>query len=112
MQHKNQYSFVSFILVLILISLACGSAQPTPTQLPTATVTVVPSQTPKPSPTSRPTKTPNLAATQRVDDLNAVAQDYFDNGYLTTPNGKFTELDDFVEEWAQLGWYQWWELES
>jgi hypothetical protein len=102
---------VSFILMLVLVSLACGSAQPTPTQVSTATVTVMPSQTPRPSPTPRPTKTPNLAATQRADELNAVAQDYFEKGYLTTPNGKFTELDDFVEEWAQLGWYQWWVLD-
>jgi hypothetical protein len=79
--------------------------------VPTATVTIVPSQTPKPSPTPQPTKTPNLAATQRVDELNAVAQDYFEKGYLTTPKGKFTELDDFEEDWAQLGSYQWWELD-
>ena len=107
MKSNKQYPFVSFMMVLIVVSLACGSAQPTPTQAPTATVTVVPSQTPKPSPTPRPTKTPNLAATQHIDDLNAVAQDYFAKGYLSTSNGKFTELDDFKEEWAQLGWYSW-----
>ncbi len=110
MRYKKQYPLLSFVLVLILVSLACGTAQPTPTQVPTATVTIVPSQTPKPSPTPQPTKTPNLAATQRVDELNAVAQDYFEKGYLTSPNGKFTELDDFQEEWAQLGWYNWWIL--
>lgn len=110
MQYKKQYSFVSFFLLLVLVSLACGSAQATPTQVSTATITVVPSQTPRPFPTPRPTKTPNLEATQRADELNAVVQDYFEKGYLTTPNGKLTELDDFVEEWAQLGWYQWWTL--
>ena len=107
MQPKNQNSFVSFILVLILISLACGSAQPTPTQASTATATVVPSKTPRPSATPRPTQTPNLAATQHVDELNAEAQDYFEKGYLTTANGKFTELEDYFKEWAQLGWYSW-----
>ena len=107
MQHKSQYSFVSFLLALILVSLACGSAQPTPTQAPTATVTIVPSKTPKPSATPRPTKTPNLAATQHADKLNAEAQAYFEKGYLTTPDGKFIEYDNFLEETAHLTSYSW-----
>ncbi len=111
MQYKSKYPFVSFMLLLILVTLACGSAQPQATPEPTATVTVVPSKTPRPTATPRPTKTPNLAATQRVEDLNSVALDYFEKGYLNTSSGKFTELDDFQEEWAQLGWYNWWILD-
>ncbi|MCE9644850.1 MAG: hypothetical protein K8S20_02535 [Chloroflexi bacterium] len=109
MQRKNQYPLTTLILVLVLVSLACG-AQPTPE--PTATATVVPSKTPRPSATPRPTITPNLAATQRMTDLNAEAQSYFDKGYLMTAKGRFTELDDFNEEWAQLGWYNWWILDN
>jgi hypothetical protein len=45
-----------------------------------------------------------------MDDLQAEAQSYYDKGYLETADGKFMEYDDFDEEWAQLGWYQWWTL--
>jgi hypothetical protein len=33
-----------------------------------------------------------------------------DAGYLTTADGKFYKLDDFSEEWAQLGWYWRWPI--
>jgi hypothetical protein len=45
-----------------------------------------------------------------MDELNAEAQAYFEKGYLATDQGRFRELDDFKEEWAQLGWYSWWLL--
>jgi hypothetical protein len=64
-------------------------------------------QHPPASPTPRPTKTPNLAATQHFERLNAEVQEYFDKGYLTTTDGRFRELEDFSYDWAQLGWYQW-----
>jgi len=48
-----------------------------------------------------------LAATQRADELNAEAKAFFDKGYLAQPDGKFTELDDFSYDWAQMGWYNW-----
>jgi hypothetical protein len=51
-----------------------------------------------------------LTATQKYEGFNAEAQKYFDLGYLSSPDGKFTELDDFREDWAQLGWYRRWEL--
>lgn len=111
MLRKIQLPFVSFIFVLMLVSLACGAAQPTPvptsTAMPTATETAIPTDTPRPSPTPRPTKTPNLAATEHAEDLNAQVQDYFDKGYLATTDGRFRELEDFDYEWAQMGWYNW-----
>lgn len=109
MQQRNLNAIVSFISALILISLACGTAQPTPTSTPepTATNTAVPTNTPVPSPTPRPTQTPDLAATQRAEERNAEVQAYFDKGYLATTNGRVRELDDFSYEWAQLGWYNW-----
>jgi hypothetical protein len=103
---------MSFILVLIVISLACSTSQatsaPTDTAEPTATATITstPTRTPRPSPTPRPTKTPNFAATERAEELNAEVQNYFDKGYLSTTEGRFRELDDFSYEWAQLHYYR------
>ena len=45
-----------------------------------------------------------------MSDLQAEAQDYFDQGYISSVDGKFVEYDDFKEEWAQLGWYRTWRL--
>ena len=114
MQRKSIHAFMSFLFIFLSISLACASSQPTPvptntaeqtatttaTQAPTATRTL------RPTPTPRPTQTPNLAATQRAEELNAKVQDYFGKGYLTTIEGRFRELDDFSFDWAQLGWYR------
>ena len=112
MHRKPLHTLMSFIFVLIVVSLGCSTFRtaPTPTNTPepTATETASPTatQTPRPSPTPRPTKTPNLAATERAEELNAEVQDYFDKGYLTTTEGTFRELDDFSYDWAQLGWYR------
>lgn len=111
MHHKPLHTLMSFALVLIVVSLACATSQPTPvptnTALPTSTETLVPTNTPRPSPTPRPTQTPNMAATERVEELNAEVQDYFDKGYLATTDGRFRELEDFSYDWAQMGWYNW-----
>ena len=115
MQRKTQLPFVSFISVIVLVSLACSTSgtAPTPTNTntpePTDTPTAVPTstKTPRPSPTPRPTRTPNLAATERAKELNAEAQSYFDKGYLATTDGKFQELEDFSYDWARLGYYNW-----
>ena len=116
MQEKNRNVVTLYISVLILISHACGTAQPTPTNTPEPTVTntAIPTITitPTPSPTPRPTQTPNLAATQRAEELNAEVQTYFEQGYLTTTNGRVKELTDFSYEWAQLGYYNWLPLEE
>lgn len=108
MERKKPTPILFSILVLILVSLACGTAQPTPTSTPEPTVTnsAVPTNTPRPSPTPQPTPTPNLAATQRAEELNAEVQTYFDKGYLATTNGRFKELGDFSYDWAQLGSYR------
>ena len=109
MQQKNLNALILFISALILLSLACGNAQPVPTSTPepTTATTAIPTNTPRPSPTPSPTQTPNLAATQRTEGLNAEVQAYFDKGYLTTTDGSFRELEDFSYDWAQLGWYNW-----
>jgi hypothetical protein len=47
-----------------------------------------------------------VSATERVEALSAEVQAYFDNGYLATNDGDFTELEDFTYDWARLGGYQ------
>lgn len=111
MQSKS-LSLVFAISGLVLISLACAALQPAPAPVPTstpepmATITVTPTNTADPSPTPRPTQTPNLGATQRAEQLNVELQRYYEKGYLATTRGRFKQLDDFSDEWAQLGWYK------
>ena len=116
MHRKTVRPTLSFLIILLLfLSSACSTfAPPVPTSTstlqPTATNTTVPTKTAIPTSTPRPTTTPNLAATQHMSDLQAEAQSYFDQGYLASADGRFMEHDDFKEEWAQLGWYSWWDL--
>jgi hypothetical protein len=111
-------SILSSLLVFVFVLSACSSLASAPTEVPTdtpaptATITLTPTNTPRPSPTPRPTKTPDLAATQKYDAFNAEAQKYFDLGYLSSADGRFTEIDDFEYEWAQLYWYQWFPLDE
>ena len=111
MQRKLPHPLLSFVFILIVVSLACSTTQPTPTipPQPTATPTqaATPTNTLRPSPTPRPTRTPNLAATQNAAELNAEVKAYYDKGYLATTDGRFVMLDDFSYDWAQLGWYNW-----
>jgi hypothetical protein len=112
MRCKHSNPTIGFILILILVSLGCAFVQPasdlsTSTPESTTTSTVVSTNTPRPSATPRPTRTPNLVATQHAEEMNAEVQAYFDKGYLATTDGTFKELDDFQDDWAQLGWYNW-----
>src|SRR5918993_1224827 len=112
MQPQKPSPVLMFVSILMFVSLACSTsaaAEPTSTSTPnpTATITTTPTKTPKPTTTPRPTRTPNLAATERMDKLNVEAKSYFDLGYLESTVGKFTEYDDYKDEWAQLGYYQW-----
>ncbi|RPI92990.1 MAG: hypothetical protein EHM40_11300 [Chloroflexi bacterium] len=109
MQRQAQIPMVSSVFSLILVSLACATLQPTPTITPepTATFTASPTatQTRRPSPTPRPTRTPNLAATQQAEGLQADVQAYHAKGYLTTTAGEFIDYDDFDEECdSYCGW--------
>lgn len=113
MLRKTPGHILRLILLVILILSACSTFSPPPTPTNTAeptatsTNTVVPTETLVPTSTPRPTSTPNIAATQHMDDLQAEAQAFFDQGYLETADGRFREYDDFEVEWAQLSWYQW-----
>lgn len=120
MQAKRLNPLFFFLLVLVVVSLACGTAAPQSTSTPaqtntpasTATDTVTPTNTPRPSPTPRPTKTPNLAATQKYETYNAETQKYYELGYMAVNKGDVEEIDDFYYEWAQLNWYSWLPLEK
>ena len=113
MYRNTMRVLISFFSMLMLASFACATSQPasahvnTPEPSATGTVVSTATQTARPSPTPRPTQTPNLAATERAESLNAEVQQYFDQGYLTTTEGRVRELEDFHYEWAQLGYYNW-----
>ena len=108
MSRKTINLFTLFISVFILISLACTGSQSnlTSTPQPTSTIIATSTNTPRPSPTPRPTFTPDIAATQHVNDLFAEVQNYYDKGYLTTTEGRIVEFGDFSYDWAQLGSYK------
>jgi len=105
--------FLSLFLLLSLTGLACGLSGGNVTPTPTVTATEAPPEatatnTPKPTSTPRPSPTPNVAATQKTADFNLLLSDYKEKGYVTTTEGDIYEPDPFKEDWAQLGWYQWW----
>ena len=116
MPRKSTRPALSIIVIwMLLFSSACSMfAPPVPTSTstpkPTATNTSVPTNTAVPTATPRPTRTPDLSATQHMSELQAEAQSYFEQGYIKSANGRFMEYKDFEEEWAQLGWYSWWNL--
>jgi hypothetical protein len=120
MKIRKASALLSVVLTLSFVLSACGMSvakststpASTNTLQPTATITPTATNTPRPSPTPRPTKTPNLAATARIDAFNADTQAYFDKGYIKTIDGKIKEVDDFSYDWAQLGWYNWQQLNT
>jgi hypothetical protein len=103
---NSKSSVIFAILILVSVALACGGGQPEPTSVP-------PTDTPGPEPTTRPTSTPrptptlDVAATQYWEERLAEVQSYYDQGFISTTEGGFTEYDDFKQDWAQIGWYNW-----
>jgi hypothetical protein len=41
-----------------------------------------------------------------LDQWNLDTQHFYDLGYLSTTDGKYRNLPDHAEEWAQLNWYR------
>lgn len=115
MQKKSTALTLSIrLLILLLVLCACSIFTPAPTPAntpkPTATNTPTPTITPTFTATPRPTATPNLAATQKYAEFNKEVQSYFDSGYLASRDGTIKQIDDFADDWAQIGWYQWYPL--
>src|SRR5687767_7357807 len=100
MRSRNFSPICTTVLLLIITSLACGqsgnaASTETATEPPqTATKTL------KPTSTSRPSPTPDIAATQRADEFNSFLQEFGDKGYVSTTEGESLEMDPFKEEWA------------
>ena len=104
------------LIALLLVSLACAflaPAAPTPVQTPTVppatnTPPPTPTKTVRPTSTSRPTATPDVLATEIYDNLFLQVQKFKDEGIIPSTSGNYIELDDFREEFAQIGWLQYW----
>ena len=103
------------VLFLALALTACSMGAPAPTAtptmvpatetpIPTATATVIPTDTPT------PTATPDVAATQQAEKLQALLVELKDNGYIDTTDGSVTQLDDFKKDWSDIAHYNWWNI--
>lgn len=98
---------VSFVIIILFLSLACESIAPYSGSVSTDTPKPQPTRTIRPTTTPKPTATPNLSATQTADELNSVLELFAGKGYLESKTGEFGEIEPFDGNWAQLGWYQW-----
>lgn len=101
----------TFNLLSIAALTACSasfapSATPTPTasSAPAATATTTATPTKTPLPTSTPNATATVLAQAREDMMNGL----FSDGYITWQNGKHFHLDDFTENWAEIGYFNQW----
>lgn len=120
---------VLILVVLTLIfSLSCYILKPdTPEEEPeenkantvqqtmtavSAEMMAAPTRTPKPTSTPEPTITPDVVATQLYEDFYLTLQKFEEKGYVETIEGDIVEYAPFEEEWAQLGWYQWWDFDE
>ena len=100
-----------FGLLFLLLFQGCSgttfgaTAVPSATSTPaaTATSTLTPTRTPE------PTWTPNPTATVLAEARNKMMEGYFNDGYISWQNGQYYHLNDFSQDWAQIGWYRWWE---
>lgn len=101
-----------FCLLLLFILSACGKTPEvvlTPTntlELPTLTFTSVPIPTETPTPTITPT--PTVEPTKQSAKMEELLQDLKTKGLITTVKGSYHRVPDFKEDWAQIGYYQYW----
>ena len=117
---NNAFSPVKLAMIVMALAIvACSVGAPAPTATPVPTNTPVPpTDTPVPTaapPTDTPvppTATPNAAATQRSEEIMSVLTGFLDDGFIDTTEGEAELLDDFKQEWAQLGWYKWWPVDG
>ena len=47
-------------------------------------------------------------ATAQVQGMYDAVQQLASEGLLEKTEGTYTQIEDFNETWAQIGWYQWW----
>ena len=109
---NKTFSRLMTITLVFFIS-ACSMGAPAPTATLTATNTPVPptataTATRSPTLTPRPTRTPNLSATQKVEGFLVSLQEYYDLGYISTMDGTYKSLGNLeVESPEFAGYYQW-----
>jgi hypothetical protein len=106
---KNSSNRFFYPLLLVLFSLlACAIVAPatsTPTVPPaTNTPLPTPTKTVQPTFTPRPTATPNIVATEIYDNLFSKVQMFKDEGFIPSTSGTYIQLDDFREDFAQIGY--------
>ncbi|MFZ5911731.1 MAG: hypothetical protein ACOYYU_17110 [Chloroflexota bacterium] len=115
MKARRSIYVLSILVVATMITIACGLSSSSDTSVATELpVEKVVTDTPMPKPTDtkrptwtpKPTNTPDLAATQSYNDFLSQIQKFKDEGLISTTNGEYTELDDFSEDFAQIGWMQ------
>lgn len=97
---------LSACFVLLVVSVACGIAPPTPpteTLAPT-TAPPTPTMTPRPTSAPQPTATPNITATKAAEEYLARIRSYVDRGYLSKAEGAPYDLDDYSMEFAQINY--------
>ena len=106
---KNRFGPIwSAGILLIFVSLACSSIQavpPTATALPTSISTSLPEATASPMSTLLPIETPDVVATQQASDLQTRIQGYVQNGYLTSNQGNFFNLQDATFDLAKMNYF-------
>lgn len=54
------------------------------------------------------TATAEAAVTQQAEGMYTIVQGLSKDGVLKNTAGDYHLIENFKEEWAQIGWYQWW----
>ena len=115
---KHTFSPIKLaMIVMALAMVACSVGAPAPTATPVPTNTPVPpTETPLPTATSTkvptPTATPNVVATQQYESMFGIVQMAHATGQINSTSGDFSTLDDFIKEFAQIGYYDWFDTEE
>jgi hypothetical protein len=104
---KNRFGPIGLAsVVLIFASLACNALQAsTSTAIPMNTSTSLPTATASPMTILLPTETPDVSATQQASDLQTRIQGYVKNGYLTSNQGNFSNLQDATFDLAKMNYF-------
>ena len=125
MMHRRSRKFFSMIVLILLVAsiAACGGGnsqvpvtqevaptqvvQPAPTE-PPAAPTAEPVQTEAPA---APTAEPTLAEPTPVPASDPELPQAIKEIFTGTPVS-YSSVDDFEEAWAQIGWYQYWDIDE
>jgi hypothetical protein len=118
---EQKYALIRFLVILGVISLACGisinmgetpAVAPPPTQLQQQPVAPLPAIPPQPTIAVPPT--PNVpqptvgsepSNSEVPADFQQLVERYYNKGYLSSTKGEYHPLDDFSKDWAQINNY-------